>query len=270
MENIFSSDDRFRFYQENGFLLVRDFFDPDQIVSLIHAVDRFKENTTEKALRHSGETRDNSSYEGDLEGTNGSGVVNFHTATLGRLAGIADEFKDTILSERTNLLLGNLLGGNKFTVHQTILFFGTPLTDPHPDLVTLDTRPSGQSCTIWLALDDVSDRNGGIYLCPNKTGERNEEEIQKSKNITEYLAEYSINFYKNRNILFTPVLKPGDFVVFAPTTPHGSHAPKWDKRRTGMQIILRKKSSTIWGAYKNRDHHDNKSETRVNEYFSVL
>src|SRR5262249_38109189 len=69
-------------------------------------------------------------------------------------------------------------------------------------------------------------------------------------------------------------MKAGDFAVWAPSTPHGSMAPRPNKtQRRSIQAIYRPTRLTLWGNSSERlaDLHDVASEEKkINDRFNCL
>ena len=71
--------------------------------------------------------------------------------------------------------------------------------------------------------------------------------------------------------LVAPLLHPGDLLVMAPSTPHGSFAPYGAQaRRLSMQAIYRATRYEQWGAYPDHDqpHTVATEEQRITPRFS--
>jgi len=267
-----ADNDKKTSYQENGYYILRGLFNRDKIKRLQKAVNAVHDSKGEVFLRHDETEKTNEEFPKGLENDKRSGLLRFHTLTEGIGGELADAFNDLFCQKTMFNALNQFFDADKYTLHQTILFFTSPLTNLHPDLVSLDTTPSGSSFTCWMALDQIDDTNGGVFIAPNPVGKRDEEMINSSKDMGDYVKKYKDDLYAKKQDLTIPVLSPGDVVLFAPTTPHGSLNPKHNSRRRGFQILVRITKVSQWGQYKDTStrHDTEKEEVKLTSYFNTL
>ena len=146
----------------------------------------------------------------------------------------------------------------RYTVHQTILFFMPPGTHLHLDGWGLDTEPRGFSHTLWIPLEPVGPHNGPLAIVPWPRGkivssaELDVEEpsepadgSRRPKVAYHAALERYLRLHAPDHVV--PQLDPGDMVVFASTTPHGT-LPFASPSRWAMQVLVRP-SNLRWGSW---------------------
>jgi len=260
------------FYQENGYYIFRDLFAKDEINKLQDTVDEVYGSYDESFLRPGNEEKMNYVFKNGLEQNPRSGILKFHTLTEGAGSALAETFKKIFCQEKIFSAFKQFFSTDKFTIHQTILFFTSPLTDLRPDLINLDTSTSGQSFTCWLPLDHIDDVNGGVLISSNPTGNRDDKMINGSNDAEDFIEKYKNNLYSKNPSFTVPILDPGDLLLLAPTTAHGSLPPKYKNRRRSMQVILRVTSAEKWGGFKSfsEKHVTKDEEDEITPHFNIL
>ncbi len=259
-----------REYETKGWVFKKG-LNPDGTKTFIQHVDNFVKSKKVPALRQNGQVLSNNEMPDGIYDTTGSGLLNFHLEKNGIMADIAKSLGEDILCDKLADFLVEVFATPNFVLHQSLIFFWSPVTDPHPDMVTLGSDDENECFTIWMALDDVSDLNGGIYV----TDLRRVDTSDVSKDDYAHFADtYEERFYDAQPILISPVMRPGDFVLFSSTTPHGSFTPKkpWKtKKRWGIQLVFRTERCDVWGGLNGigkQPHEDaDKCQFTINKNF---
>jgi ectoine hydroxylase-related dioxygenase (phytanoyl-CoA dioxygenase family) len=170
----------------------------------------------------------------------------------------AAAIEDLLLTDAVADLLASIDGAENHTVHQTILFFMPPGTHMHLDGWGLDTEPRGFAHTIWLPLEPVDLRNGplaivpwprGKVVSPAELGVEEPSEPADGSRRPHIAYHAALQTYLRRHApdCVVPQLDPGDMVVFASTTPHGT-LPFQSPSRAAMQVLVRP-SNLRWASW---------------------
>jgi ectoine hydroxylase-related dioxygenase (phytanoyl-CoA dioxygenase family) len=170
----------------------------------------------------------------------------------------AAALEDLLLTDAIAGLLASIDGADNHTIHQTILFFMPPGTHIHLDGWGFDTEPRGFAHTIWLPLEPVDLRNGPLAIVPWPRGkvvspaelgvEQPSEPADGSRRPhSAYHAALQNYLRRHAPDCVVPQLDPGDMVVFASTTPHGT-LPFQSPTRAAMQVLVRP-SNLRWGSW---------------------
>jgi ectoine hydroxylase-related dioxygenase (phytanoyl-CoA dioxygenase family) len=197
--------------------------------------------------------------------------MNSHLWRIPVVDGFVAAFRRVLFSSAIFDALHALDGETHYTLHQSIFFFESPLSGPHIEAVSLDTMPRGRSFTVWAAVDPVTPRNGPPYVVPRPLGHYDPDPPERT-----IPAHYRVTYegiQAGGEMLAALTLNPGDFIVWAPGTPHGSMGalPQWPVRRS-FQAIYRPTRINCWGGYPNHDetHSVADEEIVVDERFSIL
>ena len=170
-------------------------------------------------------------------------------------AWLGDLIIKLVCSDETAACLEALDGEQLHTMHQAILFFTSPGTEPHIDGWALDTLPAGNFMTMWVPLETITLYNGPVGVFPWKRGDLLTPEmlgvgLDDNDSQASYFAytDAIVRTIHDRGInCVVPQLEPGDFIVFSSLTPHTTMPPKHDNlRRMALQILVRPTASR-WG-----------------------
>ena len=272
------------FFDQNGFYVFRNVL-PKNAIDAIH---RCLENEIYPSpaffLRHPSITRQPHTYATTLDGTKfvANALYNPHleaeTANLGkaivRLACCAEAADCLAAIDEQQV----------HTMHQAIVFFVSPGTEPHIDGWALDTVPAGGFLTMWIPLEPVTLHNGAVGVFPWPRGkflspEMLGIEVSEADSRASYVRYHdALNRYLRDNGIacVVPMLDPGDFIVFSSITPHAT-MPRLHEhfRRMALQILIRPSLSRWGGILMSRlDGHgmngDPDSATDVNERWRAL
>jgi ectoine hydroxylase-related dioxygenase (phytanoyl-CoA dioxygenase family) len=271
-------------YRADGFSVFRQALDPRGVEELARLEENVVLPYPGPLLRHDGRVVSHDFYESAELSTlerSRSGLVNAHLLNDGPMRPFSEAFARLLSSSAIFDCLHSLDTEERYTLHQTIFFFVSPLTVPHIDRMTLDTHPLGHSFTVWIAIDPIDSNNGPVFVVPTPAGQYDSDhdlgvvhEGGTSASIMKAHREGVARKLKARGaMMVAPVLNPGDVLVFAPSTPHGSFPTRDAKlRRRAVQAIYRVTRFDRWGRYpEHGDRHDIAAEEDVvSESFNFL
>lgn len=269
-------------YQTNGFFLFRQGLDRRLVEEVAKAEQEIVRPYPGPLLRHNGKVASHDHRSGppwDVERRQ-SGLLNPHKLGEGPLRRFSEATTRLLTSQSLFDCLRRLDGRDRYTLHQSILFFVSARTNTHLDRVTLDTVPAGRSFTVWIPIDRVRPANGPLFVVPRKLGVYDEvlEGIgtgaeSRAAMMSAYNDAVADKVASSDVEAIMPFLQPGDVMIFGPSTPHGSFAAL-DKNlwRRAFQAIYRPTAITRWGAYPTHDepHDVATEEVEMNANFNFL
>lgn len=270
-------------YRTRGFVVFRQALDR----SLVEDVARSEEEVVRPyhgpLLRH-----DNRMTSHDFYSSSGltplercrSGLAHAHVLKNSPIQPFVDAFVRLLTSDSMFDCFHKIDSEERYTLHQTLFFFTSPLTVLHLDRMTLDTTPLGGSFIAWIPIDRVHAENGPVYVVPRPAGKyESDEELgvvptdDSGAMRVRHRTALARKLYEDGVELVAPSLNPGDLLVFAPSTPHGSFPPMdANLRRRSVQAIYRPTRYTQWGGYPNHheSHETAAEEDRVSDHFNFL
>ena len=269
-------------YRADGFFVFRRAIDRLLVKAVAKAEETVVRPYTGPLLRHSGKVMSHDHMNGPMRDNDRwqNGLLNPHRLTEEPLQAFRDATVQLLTSDSIFSCLHGLDGNERYTLHQSILFFVSPVTNTHLDRFTLDTVPPGRSFTVWIPIDAVSPANGPLFLVPRKFSLYDQElEGVGSNARSRGELTYAYNAAVAKKIgaadvdAVVPFLQPGDAVVVSPSTPHGSFEAL-DPRlwRRAFQAIYRPTCIARWGGYPTHDdlHSVEAEEVEVNARFNFL
>jgi ectoine hydroxylase-related dioxygenase (phytanoyl-CoA dioxygenase family) len=237
------------FYERHGYAIFRGAVERASIDALQAALDTEVIATHGAFLRHKSLKREPNTF---LAGTRVpvDGLLDPHAQTESPRTAAAIE--SLLLTDRIADLLTSIDGARNYTVHQTIVFFMPPGTGLHLDGWSLDTEPRGFGHTLWIPFEPVTLRNGPLAIVPWPRGKvvapsELNVEAPSVEAYESYHAALAAYLRRHAPDCVVPQLDPGDLVVFASTTPHGT-LPFDQPSRRAMQVIARP-SHLRWGSW---------------------
>ena len=261
-------------YRTNGFTIFRQAFDPRQVAEVARLEEAVVRPHAGPLPRHDGRLAPHDLYRSAqlsaLERIR-SGLMNAHLLKDSPIQPFVDAFARLLTSPAMFDCLNALDGEERYTLHQAIFFFVSPLTSAHIDRMTLDTHPHGHSFTAWIPIDPVNAANGPVYVVPHPAGDYGLEEDLGLVVTGDSLAARAAHWEATARwlaargaVMVAPILNPGDLLVFAPSTPHGSlPAAGPNLRRRSVQAIYRTTRFDRWGGYPD---HDSRHDVSAEEY----
>jgi ectoine hydroxylase-related dioxygenase (phytanoyl-CoA dioxygenase family) len=237
------------FYESHGYAIFRGAIERASIDALHAALDTEVIASNGAFLRHKSLQRDPNIF---LAGTSipADGLLDPHAQS--ETPRTAAAIESLLLTDRIADLLTSIDGAQNYTVHQTIVFFTPPGTGLHLDGWSLDTDPRGFGHTLWIPFEPVTLSNGPLAIVPWPRGKVvTPSEVGVESASAEAYERYhdALGAYVRRHApdCVVPQLDPGDLVVFASTTPHGT-LPFAQPSRRAMQVIVRP-SNLRWGSW---------------------
>lgn len=272
-----------RDYRSRGFAIFRQALDP----ALVAAVSRTAEDHVRpyrgKLRRHDDRVVPHDYYDAPglspIERSR-NGLIQAHLLRDGPVQPFAAALVRMLTSDCLFACFRALNGANHYTLHQSIFFFNSPLTTIHLDRMTLDTHPTGGAFAAWIPIDPIELENGPIFVVPRPAGQYDSGDelgiaVDDDRRAMRWAHIVALRrkMHDQSAELVAPLLHPGDVLVIAPSTPHGSFAPYAARaRRLSIQAIYRATRYDRWGAYP--DHHEPHAvateETRITPHFSFL
>jgi hypothetical protein len=269
-------------YQANGFYLFRQAIDRRLVEDVAKVEETVVRPYRGPLLRHNGKVATHDHRNGPPWDTDRrqSGLLNPHRLGEGPMRALHDATVRLLTSDSLFNCLHQLDGSDRYTLHQSILFFVSARTDTHLDRVTLDTVPPGRSFTVWLPLDQIRPANGMLFVVPRPLSERDTDlegivggAASRGEMTGAFNDALAQKIADSESEAVLPFLQPGDVIIFGPSTPHGSFTAldkhKW---RRSFQAIYRPTSITRWGAYPTHDepHDVATEEVELTPRFNVL
>jgi ectoine hydroxylase-related dioxygenase (phytanoyl-CoA dioxygenase family) len=243
------------FYDRNGYYIFRDRLPLDAIRAVHACLEQDIYPSSDSFLRHPSITKQPHEYRTFVEGGKFVSNALFNPHLQSKTTHLGQLILKLVCSDETALCLEALDGELAHTMHQGILFFVPPGTEPHIDGWALDTLPPGNFMTLWVPLESITLRNGPVAVFPWKRGKfmtpemlgvdlRDDDHQSAYFNYTGALAH---SIHDRRITCVVPQLEPGDFIVFSSLTPHATMPPENQrKRRMALQILARPTASR-WG-----------------------
>ena len=222
------------FYRRNGYYIFRGALGASAVDAFLQAIDQEVVQSDVKFRRHPHHEYQSNIF---VEEHGGRQVVSNALIDPHRQPEtpvVANAIRELICTDNVADLVRSVDGAVSHTIHQTIVFFIPPGTDMHMDGWGLDSRPFGYSHTLWIPLERVTLMNGPLFLVPWEVGRFvSPEEL----GLTDFLgrgdegARQDYHEYHDRMAEYVcrhhpecvvPQLEPGDIVMFASLTPHGT------------------------------------------------
>lgn len=256
-------------YQTNGYAIFRQSLP----IGSLEARERELISNVDRPLpRHDSTYRHRAAFKGlSAPASTRHGLMNVHMWRNPEVEPFIEAFRDVLFSKAIFDALHSLDGEHRYTLHQSIFFFESPLTTPHIEAMTLDTTPRGRSYTVWAAVDPVTPLNGPAFVVPRPLAEYEPDPSEITK---EAHRRMTCDGIQSRGELpVTMTLNPGDFAVWGPSTPHGSMAPLPERQeRRSFQAIYRPTRIDRWGGWPHQDslHSITDEEIVVDERFNAL
>jgi phytanoyl-CoA hydroxylase len=240
-----------KFYNENGFLVVKGMFPKMLCNNLLKAFHHEIKPSNTKMLRQASGVEETHCF--SKAGYMTNSLLDLHTFSQNEFPLAIKSIYDLLGFERLSKTLGELLNEDPLLI-QTMYFessdFGTLV---HIDGAILDSSIKGDMIGWWIALEDIEESSGRFFVSPgsNKLGTdafsdavngmyrqfykclHDQYHVAQSKNSsTEYL-QLALNRRKLINQIFKatqlelvyPALCAGDILFFSSKTLHGSNKP---------------------------------------------
>ena len=270
-------------YRANGFMIFRQALDRRQIADLARLEEEVVSPFAGPLLRHDGRLAPHDFYrsaELSVLERSRSGLMNAHLLKDSLVQPFADAFARLLASPAMFDCFHALDGEERYTLHQTIFFFVSPLIGSHLDRMTLDTDPLGHSFTAWIPIDPTNARNGSVFVVPHPAGEYDSEQELGIVATGDPGAAKKVHglalaqkLQSRDAVMVAPILNLGDLLVFAPSTPHGSFpSVKPEFRRRSVQTVYRATRFDRWGGYPAHDqpHDISAEESCISARFNFL
>ena len=206
-------------YEEKGYAILRNYLSIDQVEAVNKEIDRLLND-------------------GIIKITNINKIIfAIHSSDL--LKSIGTDF-------HLNELLSILLNGNS-VLFQSINFITGSEQHTHSDSIHMTTYPLGGLLGVWIALDDITDKNGPLHYYPGShklpyylnadyDNEGNSLCIgDKSYKAYEAMIEQKIKEQKIEKANF--YAKKGDLLIWHANLFHGGD-PHIDKNQTRRSMVL--------------------------------
>jgi phytanoyl-CoA hydroxylase len=152
------------YYQENGYVVLRNLFSPD-------LCDRAKQGFNQEIKPYSGYL-----YRQPSSGAAEKHVLDRHGYMVNSILNIQNlnerkfsHFKEASLAVITHPSMYRAVQtilGEPGTIVQTMYFEGNPATWAHQDTYYLDSTRIGEMTAAWIALEDIQPGAGRFYIYP--------------------------------------------------------------------------------------------------------
>ena len=212
-----------RYYNDNGYAIVRGLFTPAQCDGLKALWDRevkpyngfMYRQATAKVERH---TRND-------QGWIMNPILNPQSVDPHRFPGFRAYATSEILAEaRLNAAFAGLLQAMPKIV-QSIYFEGNSATWEHQDSYYLDSETVGEMAAGWIALEDIAARAGRFFICPmSHKIKLDAHAVHNSiaENHERYIVSVVQRIREEGLTIRAPKLNQGDVLFWNAWTIHGS------------------------------------------------
>ena len=216
-------------YKENGFVIVKNFFKEDQVKELDQKVQNF---LTIKA-----------------QTINNKRDVNFTSNTLVNTMHDINKYDRYFeeLGKKKNItqFVANFLESD--AEFRKCEIFAKPakvgLASPFHQDNYLWALENNNGLTVWIALDHVSEKNGGLtYVEGSHKLGLLEHEPSFAPGTSQMITKENLSLLNKENYI-TPNLNPGDILIHHCLIVHGSNVNKSDTNRRGLTIQYKDKKT---------------------------
>ncbi|MDJ0798479.1 MAG: phytanoyl-CoA dioxygenase family protein [Calothrix sp. MO_167.B12] len=209
------------YYQENGYVVVKDAISPNQITDFMNSYEALKgsnnyyfrsqdTNRTEKLI------------------VNEQGFIEHSILNPIDLVSQRDFCQSAlriICSNSVSQVLTRLTGRQKHTIWQTMFFDKSTGTVAHQDHYYLDSDPAGHLVACWYALEDIQEDAGAFFVVPKSHKgpliSRNAD-IPMFSDHEEYVQKIQ-KIIQEENYQFQPMLlEKGSVLFWHPFLVHGA------------------------------------------------
>lgn len=264
-------------YQQQGFRFFRQAIPPEMASNLGELALRMVTPYRGELRRRTGRLEFNEFLPSSTLISNSLG--NAHLGLPGELRPVYDALRALIVSPGIFSALHQLDGAAHYTIHQTILFFSSPIDGPHLDSFSLDTAPHGYAHTIWVPLEEMDRLSGIPAVVPWPIGKLLTEtelglldvEMSAAERNNRYSIALTERLQRTSAPFQTSNMCPGDMLVWGSLTPHFSiPALPMGHRRLSMQVLVRP-THLRWGTFIRQPTEWTMDQVeRVNDRFSFL
>ncbi|KKI90365.1 hypothetical protein WQ54_20590 [Bacillus sp. SA1-12] len=219
------SEEKMTFYKKNGFVLIDNVLNPEELSELRTFIDEVMEDKNGRSIQT--DTAGGAYYK----------VLNQRVNTWRDHAGIARYISDQRFANIA-LQLSEADGIRLFHDHVLLKMPGDSKPTPwHQDFPywPFNKAHNKQTLSIWIALDDVDESNGCMMFLPrsNEAGQLKPINLVEPEDLFEY-AEHA-GFHEKTPVIVR--MKAGSCTVHNGLTFHFAHANKTDKPRRALVII---------------------------------
>ncbi len=251
-------------YQQRGYHVFRNVLPVDKVDALAHLVHSHIRYRQEPLLRHDMSFSAHKYARGTALIENS--LMDCHLPFKETMQPVETALASLVASPAVASSLRQLDDAAHYTIHQTIFFFISQLTTLHFDGWGFDTAPRGHAHTLWIPLQDLDHRSGLPSVIPWERGKLLSEadlglppEDDTGDRYGRYSKAFIAQVMRESPELTTCMLRKGDFMVWASTTPHLSLPSKaWPPRvfetaveRMSLQVLVRP-SHMAWGNFFNQ------------------
>jgi hypothetical protein len=264
-----------RHFRRRGYQVFRRAFPPGQISLIADMARRLIPPYAGELRRQDGNFAVNEFFPGTQLVKNS--LLHPHLPLPGDLESLSSALRALVTSPALADRLGLLDGVDHYIIHQTLLFFAAQTTDLHLDSWSVDTSPRGHTHTIWIPLQDLDHRSGAPSVIPWPRGKVvTEAELGlpevggRDGRYVRYHQALRDRLHANSPEAVLPLLRMGDFIVWASLTPHFTlPAQSFPAERLSLQVLIRP-ADNRWGDFLDQPYDRTSVELqRVTDRFSV-
>lgn len=217
-----SVDQQVQYYQDNGYVVLRNFFSPEQCDVVTQAFN------SEVRPYNGTIYRQTSSLPEKHILTEGGYILNSikHIQDMDRkkFPQFIDNSFNMLASDQVKMFVEKAIQDHPHIV-QTMYFDGNPATNPHHDSYYLDSEDLGKMVAVWVALEDIHPGAGRFFIypgshkleLPTSTGD-----YDFAFHHGRYLDEILNTIRGNNLVCRAPALRKGDVMFWNSKTIHGS------------------------------------------------
>jgi phytanoyl-CoA hydroxylase len=207
-----------KYYQENGYVVVRNLIPTDLINQLLELYRKEILPSQYPFFRQS-TNRYEVNYLNEFSHVKQSFLDIHDYKKFPEFSNIA---KEIFCSDSIQDALRKITGLHSFNLMQTMLFDANTETQPHQDWWYLDTVPNGHLIAAWIALEDIDERAGRFYVIPKSIENFDFHSDTPNLSHSEWLKRIQKFFEAHQNEIVAPALNQGDVLFWNSKVVHGA------------------------------------------------
>ena len=219
-----SSSEVSDYYQEFGYVIIRNLISEGQIDTFLKNMDRLL-NRKIPAIWHTQDTHRYIPLRKNSDGLLENSLQNPHALCWS--GALRKSVANIVANKFVSDQLENISGKSSFSLWQTMYFDKSTGTVGHQDSYYLDTSPGGSLIGAWFALENIEASSGPFWIIPKSHREliyENKESIERYSDHNEYIDAMSryLRDKKHGKDIKLALLEKGDCLFWHPFLVHGA------------------------------------------------
>lgn len=213
------------YYDEHGYVVVRRLIPEERIERLLAAYTRDIVPSQQRFFRQNSRR-----YERNRINDHGyvrQSFLDIHDYQ--RFAEFSAAARAIFCGKELMETISTLTGAPRHNLMQTMLFDLNTATWPHQDWYYLDSVPNGSLIAAWIALEDIREEAGRVYVMPGSHQIGDFGARKPGVTLERWIKRVGDYVEQHRPSQFAPALRRGDVLLWNSRTVHGS-LPTRDER----------------------------------------